>query len=91
MNTDVSEKTDTHRFEKVMWRTFLTDSFCFPVVPASGFGNVEKNPLDKIYLEHLFSLVRKAFGDDLIIWTTDGDVKLTAGGLRNQTLMTPDL
>jgi beta-galactosidase len=37
-----------------------------------SYGNVQSNPSDKMYMEHLVQLARANLGEDVIIYTTDG-------------------
>jgi beta-galactosidase len=76
-------------------RRALTDRVC----PCRGslvrggplrFGNTESSVDDRRYIQHLFDRTRQWLGPKVVIWTTDGAVKIKAGGLQNQTLLTPD-
>ena len=37
-----------------------------------SYGNVEENELDRKYMEHLLQQVRYYFGENVIVYTTDG-------------------
>ena len=37
-----------------------------------SYGNVQSNPADKKYMEHLVQLARSNLGDKVILYTTDG-------------------
>ena len=49
-----------------------------------SYGDVQTNPLDLQYMEHLVAVARQYLGNDLILYTTDGgDVSYMSRGTLN--------
>lgn len=55
-----------------------------------SYGNVQTNPADLKYMQHLVQLAREKLGEDIILYTTDGgDLSyMTRGSLNGSAVYT---
>ena len=55
-----------------------------------SYGDVTKNPSDKLYIEHLVKIARSALGDTVMLFTTDGGNagSMSRGSLNGSAVVT---
>lgn len=55
-----------------------------------SYGDVSKHPTDMQYMVHLIEMARKALGDDVILFTTDGGDEgfMTRGSIKGSSVYT---